>query len=134
MEWNANLIAHNSVANGMVACDPATPITVTKRIKARIVVFNIEVPITKGFPVVFHYGSVQTQAVIKRLVATVNKSTGEVMKRKPRCLSRNCNALVEIATDAPVCMEVYSESKELGRFMLRVGGKTIAAGLVTELL
>ena len=125
---------HNSVANGMVACDPATPITVTKRIKARIVVFNIEVPITKGFPVVFHYGSVQTQAVIKRLVATVNKSTGEVMKRKPRCLSRNCNALVEIATDAPVCMEVYSESKELGRFMLRVGGKTIAAGLVTELL
>ena len=125
---------HNSVANGMVACDPAMPIQVTKRVKARIVVFNVEVPITKGFPVVFHYGSVQTQAVIKRLTAIVNKSTGEVTKRKPRCLSKNCNALVEIATDAPICMEVYSESKELGRFMLRVGGKTIAAGLVTELL
>jgi elongation factor 1 alpha-like protein len=123
----------NSLATGMVACDPAAPIPVTKKIKARIVVFNIEVPITKGFPVVFHYGSVQSPAVIKKLLAVVNKSTGEVTKKKPRCLTRNCNALVEIAIDAPVCIEEYAESKELGRFMLRVGGKTIAAGLVTGL-
>ncbi len=127
------LTDQNSLALGMVACDPQQPIPVTRRVSARIVVFNtLEVPITKGFPVVFHYGSVQTQAVVKKLTAVVNKSTGEVTKKRPRCLAKNCNALVDIVTDAPVCMEEYADSKELGRFMLRVGGKTIAAGLVTS--
>ena len=40
---------------------------------------------------------------------------------------------VEITTESPVCIETYAESKELGRFMLRAGGKTIAAGMVTEI-
>ena len=56
-----NGLEQSNVSNGMVACDPAQPIAVTKRIKARIVVFNVEIPITKGFPVVFHYGSVQVR-------------------------------------------------------------------------
>lgn len=84
---------------------------------------------------VFHYGSVQCQAVIKKLVSEINKSSGEVTKKKPRCLVKNCNAVVEIAMEsAPVCIELYAEVKELGRFMLRQGGKTIAAGLVTDIL
>ena len=42
-------------------------------------------------------------------------------------------AQVEITTESPVCVETYAESKELGRFMLRAGGKTIAAGMVTDI-
>ena len=37
-----------SVAGGMVVSDPASPVPVTARFQARIVVFNIETPITKG--------------------------------------------------------------------------------------
>jgi len=40
---------------------------------------------------------------------------------------------VEITTASPVCIETYAESKELGRFMLRAGGITIAAGMVTDI-
>ena len=40
---------------------------------------------------------------------------------------------VEINTESPVCIETYAESKELGRFMLRAGGKTIAAGMITAI-
>lgn len=32
--------------------------------------------------------------------------------------------------DRPVCVELYKDNKELGRFMLRSGGHTIAAGLI----
>lgn len=81
-----------------------------------------------------HYGGVQVQAVIKKLVAQINKSNGEVMKSKPRFLGKNCNAIVEVGVDSPICIELYSNVKELGRFMMRVGGKTIAAGLVTDVL
>ncbi len=123
-----------SVAPGNVACDPAQPVVSVRRFRARVVIFNAEVPITKGFPCVLHYGCVQAQASIRKLVSVINKSTGEVTKSRPRCLTRNCNAVVEVSTDSPVCLELYSSVKELGRFMLRSGGKTIAAGLVTDLL
>ena len=36
---------------GCVFCDPKEPIRVCTRFRARILLFNIEVPITQGFPV-----------------------------------------------------------------------------------
>lgn len=49
-----------------------------------------------------------------------------------RLLTRGQNALVELQTQRPVALELYKDFKELGRFMLRYGGATIAAGVVTE--
>ena len=72
--------------------------------------------------------------MIKKLVSEINKTNGEVVRKKPRCLMRNCNAVVEIGLEFPICMELYTNVKELGRFMLRINGKTIAAGLVTEIM
>lgn len=40
--------------------------------------------------------------------------------------------MVEIQTQRPVALELYKDYKELGRFMLRYVGSTIAAGVVTE--
>lgn len=37
-----------AITAGMVLSDPASPVTVTARFRARVVVFNIDVPITKG--------------------------------------------------------------------------------------
>ena len=46
-----------SVASGMVLCDPSHPVPVTSRFQARIVVFNIEMPITKGNIKMAHFFS-----------------------------------------------------------------------------
>lgn len=81
---------------------------------------------------VLHQQSLVEPAVISKLLATLHKSSGEVVKRRPRCLSKNCSALVVIETVRPICIELYKDVKELGRFMLRIGGATIAAGLVTK--
>lgn len=40
-----------SCSVGCVVCDPKEPIGVCTRFRARILLFNIEVPITQGFPV-----------------------------------------------------------------------------------
>ncbi|KAJ4928638.1 hypothetical protein JOQ06_004266 [Pogonophryne albipinna] len=88
---------------GYVFCDPKEPVRVCTRFRARILLFNIEVPITQGFP------------------------------KKPKCLSKGMNAIVEIQTQRPVALELYKDYKELGRFMLRYVGSTIAAGVVTEI-
>lgn len=36
---------------GCVFCDPKEPIRVCTRFRARVLIFNIEIPITQGFPV-----------------------------------------------------------------------------------
>lgn len=125
-------MANIHIGSGL--CDPSAPSKSATRIRAKIVLFNMEVPITKGFPVVFHYQSINEPAVIKRLLCQLNRSTGEVIKRKPRCLVKNSSAIVEIELERSMCVELYSEYKDLGRFMLRNGGHTIAAGVVEEIV
>ncbi|KAF6114066.1 HBS1 like translational GTPase [Phyllostomus discolor] len=118
---------------GCIFCGPKEPIKACTRFRARILIFNIEIPITKGFPVLLHYQTVSEPAVIKRLVSVLNKSTGEVTKKKPKLLTKGQNALVELQTQRPVALELYKDFKELGRFMLRYSGSTVAAGVVTEI-
>ncbi|XP_054875984.1 HBS1-like protein isoform X1 [Poeciliopsis prolifica] len=118
---------------GCVFCDPKEPIRVCTRFRARILLFNIEVPITQGFPVLLHYQTVSEPATIRKLISVLHKSSGEILKKKPKCLSKGMNAVVEIQTQRPVSLELYKDYKELGRFMLRYVGSTIAAGVVTEI-
>lgn len=118
---------------GCVFCGPKEPIKACTRFRARILIFNIEIPITKGFPVLLHYQTVSEPAIIKRLISVLNKSTGEVTKKKPKLLTKGQNALVELQTQRPVALELYRDFKELGRFMLRYSGSTIAAGVVMEI-
>lgn len=120
-----------NVSVGYILSDPVQQVPVTTRFEARIVVFNVKVPITKGYPVLIHYQSLVESANIIKLKELLNKSTGELIKKKPRCLGNNSVAVVEIEVSKPICIEKYKDVKELGRVMLRVAGVTIAAGLVT---
>lgn len=114
--------------------DINNPIPITQRIRARIIVLNIKVPITIGTPVLLHQQSLIEPASIVKLNAQLNKTTVEVIKKNPRCLGSNSHAVVEIETSKAICIERYDDCKELGRIMLRVGGVTIAAGVVTNIL
>lgn len=123
-----------NLAVGGIVSEIARPVPMTMKFRARIVVFNVATPITLGYPVVLHHQSLIEPATIVKLKAQLHKGTGEVIKKNPRVLGNNSCALVEIGTTRPICMEKYADFKELGRVMLRVGGITIAAGLVTDIL
>ncbi|TDG41656.1 hypothetical protein AWZ03_011910 [Drosophila navojoa] len=123
----------SNITVGCIICDPQMPIPVTTRFQCRIIVFNVKVPITMGYPVLLHHQSLIEPAVVCKLTASIHKSTGEVVKKKPRCLGQNSCALVELETSRAICIERYSDYKELGRVMLRVAGVTIAAGMVTKI-
>jgi len=117
---------------GCVMCDPSFPMPVTSVLEARVVVFNVNFPIVRGHQVVLHYQSSSESAVVSKLLAELNKSTGEVVKKNPRMIKKNTHALIKIQLSRPICIEVYSDFRQLGRVMLRSGGTTLAAGLVTK--
>ncbi|XP_024946830.1 HBS1-like protein isoform X2 [Cephus cinctus] len=126
-------IEQQSVAVGDILCTPQYPVRTTTRFEAHIVLFAVATPITKGLPVVMHQQSLVEPAVIVRLIAQLHRGTGEIIKKKPRCLPKNSSAIVEIRTQRPIGMELYKDVKQLGRVMLRVAGTTVAAGLVTKI-
>lgn len=123
----------NTITVGSILSDMNKVVPVTNRFRCRIVVFNVKIPLTIGFPVIIHHQALAEPAVVSKLKAQLHKSTGEVLKKNPRCLGNNTCAIVEITTSNRICVEKYSELKELGRVMLRVEGVTIAAGFVTDI-
>ncbi|XP_071636118.1 protein HBS1 [Temnothorax longispinosus] len=127
-------IEQQNVGIGDIICNPQNPVPVTTCFQAHVVIFAIAKPITKGLPVVMHQQSLVQPAVITKLIAQLHRSTGDVIKKKPRCLPKNSSAIIEVATQTPICMELYKDIKQLGRVMLRLEGTTIAAGLITKIL
>uniref|UniRef100_A0A8C7DD22 HBS1-like protein n=1 Tax=Oncorhynchus kisutch TaxID=8019 RepID=A0A8C7DD22_ONCKI len=115
---------------GCVFCDIKEPIRACSRFRARVLLFNIEVPITQGFPVSTHTNHL-CSGVLSRFKNIVCVVLSVCSVR--RCLGKGMNAMVEIQTQRPVALELYKDFKELGRFMLRYVGSTIAAGVVTEI-
>ena len=72
--------------------------------------------------------------VLRKIRAEVHKVTGERVRKNPRCLLKNTAAIVVIETNRPLCVELYKDIKEFGRFMLRDAGVTVAAGLVEKVI
>ncbi|KAG9302906.1 hypothetical protein G9A89_022322 [Geosiphon pyriformis] len=123
------------LSTGAILCSPFHPVPVTSHFLAQIVVFDVKVPITRGLPVILHHQSLDEPASVIKLVAVMDKSTGEIIKKNPRHLSKSTTATVEIKlTNRPIPLETFKENKESGRVTLRRGGDTVAAGVVIDIL
>ena len=74
-------------------------------------------------------------ASIIKLIEIIDKSTGEVTKRNPRCLTKGTTAKIQIKlAQRPIPLETFKDNKQMGRIMLRKDGETVAAGVVNEIL
>ena len=124
----------SNISIGFILSELNNPVPVATKFRARIVVFNVVTPITNGFPVLMHHQSLIEPVTITKLKAQIHKGTGEVLKKNPRCLGKSSCAIVEITAQRSICLEKYATNKDLGRVMLRVGGITVAAGLITDIL
>lgn len=124
----------NKYYRGCMLCDPIIPCKVTNRFQARIIMFqNADVVLLKGTPIEVHINGTYESGVIRRLISLLNKNTGELVQNKPRCVVRNASAIIQLKLSRVVCCELYEDNKDLGRFMIRSYGKTIAAGLITKI-
>ncbi|GAA5901072.1 uncharacterized protein JCM6883_004743 [Sporobolomyces salmoneus] len=126
---------------GTVLCPPSQPIPVVSSFVAQIIVFEPKYPITAGYAVELFHHSRDIPASISRLDALLDKTTGEVIKAKPRLLSKNSSAKVLIQLrpspgirSSLIPIEPFSVNKSMGRVLFRRGGETVAAGIVLECL
>ncbi|KAL1743563.1 P-loop containing nucleoside triphosphate hydrolase protein, partial [Schizophyllum fasciatum] len=124
---------------GTVLCLPHEPVPLSAKFSARIIVFDIEIPITTGTTIELFHHSRDVPATISKLVATLDRGTGKVVKEHPRVLTKSASAEVQISLRAtamtgpnsvakPIPIEPFSVNKDMGRILIRRGGETIAAG------
>lgn len=124
----------NKYYRGCLLCDPLIPCHVTNRFQARIIMFqNASTILIKGTPVEVHINGTFECGQVRKLVSLLNKNTGELIQRRPRCVAQNSSAIIQLKLSRVVCCELYEDNRDLGRFMIRSCGKTIAAGLITKI-
>lgn len=74
-----------SLSPGDIICDPDHLVSVTNRIRARLLIFSPSQPITKGYPVIFYHHCSSVSANITRLIsANVKEGTTRKDVFKPR--------------------------------------------------
>ncbi|KAF1320878.1 Translation elongation factor tu, partial [Globisporangium splendens] len=124
----------SALSTGSILCSIPSPVRLARRFEAKIMTMPaVEVPLVKGTCVTIHIHNVDEPVNITRLISILSK-TGEVEKRKPRCITRERSAVVQITCNRPICLEVFSNYRQLGRFTLRDRGTTLAAGIITEII
>ncbi|KAH9978126.1 EF Tu GTP binding domain-containing protein, partial [Lactifluus volemus] len=124
---------------GGVLCPPTDLVQLASAFTARVIVFDIQVPILAGTSIELFHHSHDVPAAISKLNATLDRASGVVTKRNPRVLTKGTSAEVQIAIrqavfagsgarTAAIPLEPFSTNKEMGRILIRRGGETIAAG------
>lgn len=71
-----------------------------------------------------HRGRLHVSGRISQLVAILDKTTGEVTKKKPKIVKPGSVARIKVELDQMVPLEAPT------RIILRANGETVAAGLV----
>ncbi|KAI9512735.1 EF Tu GTP binding domain-containing protein [Russula earlei] len=125
---------------GRVLCPPTDPVRLASVFTARIIVFDIQVPILAGTSIELFHHSRDVPAAISKLNATLDRASGAVIKQNPRVLTKGASAEVQVAIrqvafggtgvrSVVIPLEPFSINKEMGRILIRRGGETIAAGM-----
>ena len=88
----------------------------------------------QGFSVILYSVCLNEVARLSKICMLIDAKNNEVIKRNPRLLTKNNNAIVEFTSTRPICIEAYSDFKEYGRFIFRSGNISIGAGIVNKII
>jgi elongation factor 1 alpha-like protein len=127
-------IKASALKAGDILCDPQKRIRAVRKFQARILTFDASRSILLGTYCSLHQGRLDVSAVIQRLVSLLDRNTGQITKNKPRRIPPGQGGIVEILLGEAIPLETFQESRQLGRFILRGDGETIAAGVVLSIL
>lgn len=105
---------------GDIVCDAVDPIKVGDTFTMKAMAFEHLMPM----PVDLHRGRLHAAGQIQSIAASLDKATGEIIKKKPKVVQPGGVARIQIKLGAKVPLEAGQ------RVVIRSGGETIAAGLL----
>lgn len=128
-------ISDEELKKGYVLCADKTPIPVVSKFKAQIhiIELGIDRPVmTAGYVAVMHAHTASEECEILKLYETMVIQTKK-KDMNPQFARPDSVVVCSIKLARPTALDTFQSSQQLGRFTLRVDGRTIAIGKITEL-
>ena len=98
----------------------------------QIMILDYPGHIKVGFNAIIDCHVNTTGCRISKILAKIDKKTGEVIKKNPEYIGAYDGALVEIEPYAPMVVEEYSFIAAMGRFVIRDWRQTVGGGIVKK--
>jgi elongation factor 1-alpha len=130
--FNVKGIGRMDIHRGDVCGDTVHPPTVAETFKGRIFVLYHPTAIAAGYTPVLHVHTATVATTFLDLEKKIDPKTGALIEEKPSFLKQGDSAIVTFKPTKPLAIELYTDLPPLGRFALRDMGRTVAAGVVTE--
>ncbi|WFD44338.1 hypothetical protein MPSI1_003005 [Malassezia psittaci] len=127
-------LEQNQVNVGSVLCPPDAPIPLVSEALVQLLVFQPTYPLVQGTALEVFFHSADLPGELTELVSLLDKSSGDVVKKKPRVLPQNsaATARIRLGDGKGYPIETFSKNKEMARLLFRMHGETVAAGIVLE--
>lgn len=131
--FNIRGLSKEEVKRGEVASRTDDVPPVVEEFSARIAVLEHPSAITAGYTPVFHAHTAQVSCEITEIMQKLDPKTGEVLEENPDYIQTGDMATIKVRPTRPLVIETASEIPQLSRFAIRDMGKTVAAGVCTDL-
>jgi len=132
--FNVKGVSKKDIRRGDVAGHPDKPPTVAKEFIGQVIIIWHPTSIAPGYTPVLHAHTAHVATRFAELLTKIDRRTGQVVEEKPAYLKRGDAALVKFIPTRPFVIERYAEIPQLGRFAIRDMGKTVAVGIVKEVV
>lgn len=126
-------IEEEDVRVGFVLCSPHDLVSYTRSFIAKLMILEHKSIICAGYSAVIHIHAAVEELTVAKLLAELDKKTGKPKRKNPKFVKPGMKCLVRLRTTQPICVEPYDVFPQLGRFMIRDEGKTVAVGTVLKL-
>lgn len=126
-------VDEEEVFTGNVACSPERPVKIGTLFEVQVVLLNCKNIVTPGYISIMHIHLCSEEVSFEEFISLIDKKTGAVLPKRP--FARQGEILIaRLLARNPVCMEIFSEHPQLGRFSLRDEGKTVAMGKILKII
>ncbi len=126
----------DEVLRGFVLCTKDSPVVATTQFEAQLMLLELDhkALFTAGYSAVLHMHTAEEEVVVAKLVAELDKKTGEPKPGGPaRFVKSGALCVCILKTTRSICVEKFETMQQLGRFTLRDEGRTIGIGKVLRL-
>jgi elongation factor 1-alpha len=132
--FNVRGIGKDDVRRGDVMGLVSKPPKVVSEFTGQIIVIFHPRAIAVGYTPVLHAHTAQVAATFTEIIRKIDPRTGQTMQEKPDFIKQGDSALVRLTPLQPISMERYADLKQLGRFAIRDSGRTVAVGIVKDIV
>jgi elongation factor 1 alpha-like protein len=123
------------ISTGSVLCREEWRPPLGRYCRAKIWILDaLSIPLIRGAQAIFHMHHLDVPCYCSKLIRTLQKDGVTVAKERPRALTANTQAIVELTLSNAIAMEAFTDCRALGRFVLRRNGDSVAVGRIEEVL